>query len=108
MMSSTPGIRLNITTAGFTAAEAIFSWNTTYGEFFSWNSPDYRVLRQTGAVQNHGEDLYWSFTDKPAPDATPVTISVTARDPGSGTVLGTSQLILVWIGDYAVTVRDIR
>jgi hypothetical protein len=108
MMSSTPGIRLNITATGFTAADAIFSWNTTYGEFLSWNSPDYLVRRQTDAVQNHGEDLYWSFTDKPASNATPVTISVTARDPGSGTLLGTSQLILAWVGDYAVTVQDIR
>jgi hypothetical protein len=107
LMSSTPGVGLTSTATGFTAADAVFSWNASYGEFLSWNAPDYKVSPLQNPVTNHGEELYWSFTDKPASTATPVVITVTARDPGSGTILGTSRITLAWDGDYAVTVQDI-
>jgi hypothetical protein len=108
LMSSTPGVGLTITTSGFTAADAIFSWNATYGEFLSWNAPDYKVNPLKNPVTNHGEELYWSFTDKPASTAAPVIITVVAKDPDTGTVLGTSQVTLAWDGDFAVAVKEIQ
>ena len=108
IMSSTPGIRLTPNASGFTASGAIFTWNASYGEFLSWNAPDYTINRQKNPVTNHGEELYWSFIDKPASNTTPVIITISATDPGSGALLGTSTVTLDWDGDYAVTVRDTR
>lgn len=108
IMSSTPGIRLTPNASGFVTSDAIFTWNASYGEFLSWNAPDYKVNQLKNPVTNHGEELYWSFIDKPASDTTPVVITISAQDPGSGTVLGTSTVTLAWDGDYAVTVQDIR
>jgi ABC-type Fe3+-hydroxamate transport system substrate-binding protein len=105
-MSSTPGIGLTVTPSGFTAADAVFSWNASYGEFLSWNPPDYKVIPLNDPVTNHGEELYWSFTDKPVSTATPVIITVVAKDPDTGTVIGTSQTDLAWDGDFAVTVQQ--
>ena len=105
-MSSVPGIGLTPAATGFTAAEAEFSWNATYGEFLSWRAPDYTVTNLKDPVTNHGEELYWSFTDKPASATIPVTITVVAKDPGSGAILGTTRVMLTWDGDYAVIVQD--
>ena len=106
IMSSTPGIGLTPSAAGFTAEDAVFSWNASYGEFLSWNAPDYKVSPLKNTVTNHGEELYWTFTDKPSSTAAPVIITVVARDAGSGTILGTSTVTLSWDGDYAVIVQD--
>ena len=105
-MSSVPGIGLTPVVTGFTAADAEFSWNATYGEFLSWSAPDYTVTRLKDPVTNHGEELYWSFTGKPASTTTPVTITVVAKDPGSGAIRGTSRVTLTWDDDYAVRVQD--
>ena len=78
-MSSTPGTACSAAT-GFSAADAVFSWNATQGEFLSWSAPDYTVIPLKDPVTNNGHELYWSFTGKPASSA-PVTITVTAEDP---------------------------
>lgn len=108
MMSSVPGIGLTPNATGFNASAATFSWNASYGQFLSWNTPDFNVNQQGAAAVNHGEKLYWSFIDKPASTTGPVVITVSAKDPATGTVMGTSVVTLAWDGDYAVTVRDIQ
>jgi hypothetical protein len=108
MMSSTPGIGLVPNATGFDASAASFAWNASYGQFLSWNAPDYKVNQLGTATSNSGGKLYWSFIDKPSSTTEPVVITVTARDPVSGTVLGKSTVTLVWDGDNAVTVQDIR
>jgi hypothetical protein len=105
-MSSVPGIGLTPEATGFTAADAEFSWNATFGEFLSWSAPDYTVTKMNYPVTNHGEELYWSFTDRPASAPSPVIITVVAKDPGSGALLGTSRVTLTWDGGYAVTVQN--
>jgi hypothetical protein len=106
LMSSTPGIRLTVNTAGFNAADAMFVWNASYGEFFSWSAPDYVVSPHGNPVTNRGEPVYWSFTNRTSSTAKPVIITVVAKDPVSGSVLGSSQLNLIWNGDFAVTVQN--
>jgi hypothetical protein len=107
IMSSTPGIGLEPNITGFTAQEASFTWDATYGQFLSWNSPDFTVNQLGSSASNHGEKLYWSFTDKPSTTAVPVTITVTAKDT-AGRVLGSSTVTLTWDGDYAVTVQQVE
>lgn len=108
MMSSTPGIGLAPDATGFNVTTVAFSWNASYGEFLSWNAPDYTVHALGPATSNTGGKLYWSFTGKPASTTQPVVITVTARDTVSGTVLGRSTVTLAWDGNDAVTVEDIR
>ncbi len=108
IMSSTPGIGLEPLITGFSAQDATVTWKATYGQFLSWNPPDFKVHQLGDSASNHGEKLYWSFTDKPASTGTPVTITVTATDTGSGRLLGSSTVMLAWDGNYAVMVKEIE
>jgi hypothetical protein len=105
-MESTPGIRLGVNSTGFPPSGATFSWAASYGSFLSWGAPDYMIHDLGNPVTRNGEPLYWSFVNRTPTPSIPVVISVVATDPGSGDVLGSSQLDLAWDGDYAVTVQD--
>jgi hypothetical protein len=106
VLSSTPGIRLEPVVSGPGAGNAMFTWRATYGRFLSWDDPGFQVHELGGTIQNHGEPVYWSFTD-PAPSTeTPVTISVTAADASSGQVIGTGTVVLDWEGATWVRVRE--
>ena len=107
LMSSTPGIGLTPNVSGFSPVDAEFTWNASYGQFFDWSPPNYTVSGLSQSVVNHGEKVYWSFTDVPASTRDPVIISVTARDLPSGRILGSSQLTLGWEGTFTVTVQKI-
>jgi len=108
IMSSTPGIGLEPVATGFRAGDALFTWRTTFGEFLSWNPPDFKVNQLGDSASNHGEKLYWSFTDQPASTTTPVLITITATDPASGRLLGSSTVALAWEGNYSVTVKTVE
>jgi hypothetical protein len=107
IMSSTPGVALSVNAPGINTASTDFVWTASYGRFLSWNPPDYSVHELDAKVTNHGEKLYWSFTEKPASTETSVTITVTAKDVASGTVLGSSIATLAWDGSNAVMVQEI-
>ena len=104
LMSSTVGIGLTVNPVGFNRTDAMYQWSANYGQFLSWAPPDYTVIPLRNPATTHGEKIFWSFTSKTQSPDTPVVITVVAKDP-SGTALGTSQLILDWDGDFAVTVR---
>jgi len=106
IMSSTPGIGLEPVITGFSAENASFAWKATYGRFLAWHSPDYTVNQLGDSATNHGEKLYWSFTDRPSSVDTPVTITVTATDTSSGLLLGSSTVTLAWEGNSTVTVSQ--
>jgi hypothetical protein len=109
MMSSTPGIGLTPNVTGFKATDATFEWNATFGRFFMWDAPDYKVHDIGNPVATDGRTIYWTFTEKPVSINEPVTITVTARDTTRrGAVLGTSTVTLRWDGDYAVYVGEIQ
>jgi hypothetical protein len=107
-MSSTPGIGLTPNVSGFNPADAEFTWNASNGHFLDWSSSNYTISRLSQPVVNHGERVYWSFTDIPASTSDPVIISVTARDLLSGQILGSSRLTLGWEGNFTVTVQKIE
>ena len=107
LMSSTPGIGLTPNVTGFNMADAEFTWNASYGQFLDWSPLNYTISRLSQPVVNHGEKVFWSFTDVPASTRDPVIISVTARDLPSGRILGSSYLTLGWEGNFTVTVRKI-
>jgi hypothetical protein len=108
LMSSTVGVGIEVNATGFDPASALITWNTTYGKFLSWGPVDYTVKERGNPVTNHGEKLYWSFTEKPASTLEPVIITVTATDPATTRILGSSTVTLGWDGNFAVMVKEIR
>ena len=107
-MSSTPGIRLTPDVSGFNLSEAEFVWNASYGQFLSWGSPDYTIRDYPIPVVNHGETIYWSFTEPVSSVRDPVIISVSARNVSSGQLLGSSSLTLGWEGNFTVILQNTR
>ena len=107
-MSSTIGIGLTPNVSGFKTADAQFEWNATCGHFLDWNAPDYTVSRLSQPVVNHGEKIFWSFTDGPVSPPVPLIITVTARDVQSQKVLASSRLTLGWKGNLTVVVEKIE
>jgi hypothetical protein len=108
MMSSTPGVGITVDANGFDAARSRFEWKATHGNFFFWGPVNYTVNEVGNPVTNHGEKLYWSFTQKPASILEPVVITVTATDATTGRMMGSSNVVLVWEGDNAVRLKDTR
>ena len=50
-MSSTVGIGLTPDYPG--PGPVVYSWNTTYGYFVSWNAPDFRVIQYNAQHRNY-------------------------------------------------------
>jgi len=107
-MSSTVGIGIEVNASGFDPAHALITWNATFGKFLCWGSENYRASEQGNVVTNHGKKLYWSFIEKPASAPDPVIITVTATDPATAGVLGSSKLILEWEEGLFVRVKEIQ
>jgi len=105
-MSSTPGIGLEPVATGFNATDATFTWNASYGQFLAWDAPGYTIDQFGASASGPGKKLYWTFIDKPASVEKPVIITVTAKDPKSGTVWGSSGVTLLWDSNYSVTVQN--
>jgi hypothetical protein len=108
IMSSTPGVGITVDANGFNAARSQFAWNATYGNFYSWGPVNYTVNEVGNPYTNHGEKLYWTFTEQPASTLEPVVITVTATDAATGRMQGSSNVVLLWDGDNAVTLKDLR
>jgi len=107
VMSSTPGIGLTPNLTGFDVSSTDVEWNTSFGRFLTWSPPDYHVNQQGAFFINHGDKVYWSFSDMPASAGVPVVITVVARDIRTGTILGSSTVTLGWEGNSTVVVRSI-
>jgi len=106
-MSSTVGVGIDVNASGFDPADAMVTWNATYGYFLSWGPVDYTVQGRGNPATNHGEKLYWSFIERPVSTSEPVIVTVTAGDPATGLVLGSSSITLDWDRDYWVIVRNL-
>lgn len=107
-MSSTVGIGLTPNVSGLNTNDTQFEWNATYGQFLDWSAPNYTVSRLSQPVVNHGEKIFWSFTEVPASPLVPVIITVTARDVPSQEVLAGSRVTLGWKGNLTVVVEKIE
>ena len=107
VMSSTPGLELSVIMPEMDTSTVVYDWTASYGQFLSWNPPDYSVHEKGPKVTTNGGKIYWSFTDKPASTESPVIITMTARDTATKAEIGRSTLTLDWDGDNAVTVKEI-
>jgi hypothetical protein len=107
LMSSTVGVGIALNATGFNLADSRVIWNASYGKFLSWGPADFIVHDLGNSTANHGEKLYWSFYEKPAPSREPVIVTVTATDPESGIVMAKGVVTLDWDGELGVIVKDI-
>jgi hypothetical protein len=107
-MSSTIGIGLTPNFSLLNTTGTQFEWNASYGYFSDWSAPNYTIKRLSQPVINHGEKIFWSFTEEPASPLVPVIIAVTARDVRSQKVLAGSRMTLGWKGNLTVVVEKIE
>jgi hypothetical protein len=108
IMSSTVGIGLTPNVSGLNTSEAEYEWTATYGRFLDWSAPNYTVNTLSEPVVNHGEKIYWSFTEAPKSPLVPVVITVTERDIASKKPLASSRLTLGWKDNMTVVVEKIE
>jgi hypothetical protein len=105
IMSSTVGIGL---TPGYPATvdnkTVTFRWQTDYGNFISWNAPDFKVVNQGADVTADDGKIYWSYlSENPISGRPPVHITLTMIDRNTGKTLGTANKEISWEdGDVAV------
>lgn len=90
LMSSTVGIGLTPIYTG--SVDVVYSWNTSYGHFISWNASDGKVNQIGDTVETTNETIYWSYSpDDMGKEKPPVTIRLIVKRPprvhgGSGTI----------------------
>jgi hypothetical protein len=108
IMSSTVGIGLTPNVSGLKTAGTEYEWTATYGRFLDWSAPNYTVNTLPEPVVNHGEKIYWSFTETPKSPLVPVVITVTERDIASKKPLASSRLTLGWKDNMTVVVEKIE
>jgi hypothetical protein len=107
-MSSTVGIGLLPNISGLKTDGTEYEWTATYGRFLDWSAPNYTVNTLPEPVVNHGEKIYWSFTETPKSPLVPVVITVTERDITSKKPLASSRLTLGWKDNMTVVVEKIE
>jgi len=108
IMSSTVGIGLTPNVSGLKTTGTEYEWTASYGHFLDWSSPNYTVNTLSEPLVNHGEKIYWSFTQAPDSPQRPVIITVTARDITSKKPLASSRLTLGWKNNMTVAVEKIE
>lgn len=108
LMSSTVGIGLTPNVSMLKTDGVEYEWTATYGHFLDWSAPNYTVNTLPEPVVNHGEKIYWSFTETPKSPLVPVVITVTERDITSKKPLASSRLTLSWKDNMTVVVEKIE
>ena len=97
-MSSTIGIRLEpVNTSGFLPDNARFVWETSYGSFYRWGPPDFKVTELGPRYTGTEEPVYWSyFSEHGEKERRPVIIALTVTEPSTRSILANASLRIGW------------
>jgi len=97
-MSSTIGIRLTpVNTSGIIPSSAQFAWATTFGSFYHWGPPDFKVVELGPEYTGNAEPVYWSyFAEHIEEGMQPVNITLTVRDPSEEGILAKASVKIGW------------
>jgi hypothetical protein len=97
-MSSTIGIRLTpVNTSGIIPPDAQFTWATTFGSFYHWGPPDFKVTELGAKYTGTVEPVYWSyFSEHGEKERQPVHITLAVLGPLTGEVIARSSLRIGW------------
>ncbi len=97
-MSSTIGIRLTpVNTSGIIPPSAQFTWGTTFGSFYHWGPPDFKVVELGSRYSGTRNPVYWSyFSEHGEKERLPVNITLTVVEPSTGAILANASLGISW------------
>jgi hypothetical protein len=97
-MSSTIGIRLTpMNTSGIIPPTAQFTWGTTFGSFYHWGPPDFKVIELGPEYTGTKDPVYWSyFSEHGEKERQPVNITLTVRGSATEGILASSGLNVGW------------
>jgi len=97
-MSSTIGIRLEpVNTSGIIPPNAQFTWATTFGSFYHWGPPDFKVVELGSRYSGTRDPVYWSyFSEHIEKERQPVNITLTVVEPSTGAILANASLGISW------------
>jgi hypothetical protein len=97
-MSSTIGIRLTpVNTSGVIPPDARFTWETTFGSFYHWGPPDFKVVELAPKYTGSADPVYWSyFSETGTKYRLPVNITLSVTDPSTGKTLASATLHVGW------------
>ncbi|MEI7433458.1 MAG: hypothetical protein WCJ93_04320 [Methanomicrobiales archaeon] len=91
LMSSTVGIGLTPLYTG-SRPDVVYSWNTSFGHFVSWNAPGWNVSQHGNSIETTNATIYWTYSpDDMGKEKPPVTIRLIIKTPprthgGNGTI----------------------
>jgi len=97
-MSSTIGIRLMpMNTSGIIPPSAQFTWKTTFGSFYRWGPPDFKVTELGARYAGNQEPVYWSyFSEHGEKERRPVNVTLTVAEASTGDILAGASLRIGW------------
>ena len=97
-LSSTIGIRLTpVNASGIIPPDAQFTWSTTFGSFYHWGPPDFKVKELGSSYTGTAEPVYWSFfSEQNTKERPPVTVTLTVKEPSTGDILTSAGLRIGW------------
>jgi len=111
LMSSTVGIGLTPLYSG--PGPVVYSWNTSYGHFNGWNSPDWMVDQLGGSTDTTNETVYWSYSPEDmGKEKPPVTIRLIVKTPpwthGGNSTIAWKEIHIHWEqNDTAVVTQEL-
>ncbi|MDD1665139.1 MAG: hypothetical protein LUQ32_07260 [Methanomicrobiales archaeon] len=97
-MSSTIGIRLTpVNTSGVIPSDTQFTWTTTFGSFYHWGPPDFKVTELGPRYTGIEEPVYWSyFSEHGEKERQPVNVTLTVAEASTGDILASTSLRIGW------------
>jgi hypothetical protein len=84
LMSSTVGIGLTPLYTG-SRPDVVYSWNTSFGHFVSWNATDGKVTQYHENIDTIDPTIYWSYSPEDmGKEKPPVTVRLIVKTPPQG------------------------
>ena len=97
-MSSTIGIRLtpeNVT--GIPPEDVRFTWETSFGSFYHWGPPDFKVIELGSTYTGTSDPVYWAYVpESGGKEKRPVDITLTMTDARTGMTITWATLKIGW------------
>ncbi len=101
-MSSVPGLPLTVTVLPEAAEKYSFVWQTSEGEFLSWNETpdDFQVKNLGSSCTIDFATVYWSPLSADDTMAAGAEITLEVRDSETGSLIGQTAIVIEGDGLY--------
>jgi hypothetical protein len=86
-----------VNTTGIIPPDALFTWETTFGSFYHWGAPDFKVVELGTQYTGDAGPVYWSyFSEHGEKERRPVTITLSVWDPSTRAFLANATVRIGW------------